>query len=494
MKIALVNPCIESLSGSLPPLGLLLIAALLEQNGYEVRVFDLYPYDNRDIPFLVSFQPDVIGITVLTDYLQRAIEVSQIIRNILPDTTFIAGGVHITTLPEESIQQLDADIGVIGEGEYTMLELCGHLKKGSDWKETRGIIYKNSGNNFKITPLRPYITNLDGLPFPARHLLNFEDYMIPPGRIRGIWSERSTTVMTSRGCPFECIWCGSQCTFGRKVRYRSTDNVLDELEQLIGDYNVDTIWFVDDTFTLSKKRVVEFCKKIIERNLNLTLGCQAHIKTADEDMFRLMRRAGFVQVDFGVESGSDSVLRALKKNSDAQSIKKAFAAAKKAGLRTMATFMFGSPSEREKDVEASMKLAKEIYPHFVSSFFLTPYPGTELMELAEKNRWISSSIDREKAGLRKRPMLQIHFSEKELIDIRSRFQKMFFFRNFGSLFLSPNYILQIAILLMRYPMGIVLGMKKFAKTFVFDDLVFEFLVYYTKEKTNRKQKTGHTSL
>ncbi|MBL6995926.1 B12-binding domain-containing radical SAM protein [Desulfobacula sp.] len=486
LKIALVNPRIESLSGSLPPLGILIIAALLEQNDYDVRVFDLYPYDNRDIPSLVLFLPDVIGITVLTDYLPRAVEISQIIRKRLPDSTFIAGGVHITALPEESIQQFGADICVIGEGEYTMLELCDHLSKGSNWKETKGIAYKDDNNNVIITSPRPFITNLDDLPFPARHLLKFEDYLIPPGRIRGTWSERSTTVMTGRGCPFKCIWCGSQCTFGHRVRYRSVDNVLDELELLIHNYQIDTIWLIDDTFTLSKKRVAEFCKKIIKRNLKLTLGCQAHVKTADENMFKLMKRAGFVQVDFGVESGSDKVLKTLKKNSDALSIKMAFLLAKKAGLRTMATFMFGSPSETKEDVEATMRLAKEINPNFVSSFFITPYPGTELMEMAITNNWISPYVDRAMAGLRKGPMLKIHFSEKELLNIRSRFQKMFFFRNYGGLFLSPNYVFKIAILFLRYPLGIVLGIKKFLKTFVFDDLVFEFVVYYTKEKINKK--------
>ncbi|MCK4248755.1 MAG: B12-binding domain-containing radical SAM protein, partial [Candidatus Omnitrophica bacterium] len=242
MKIALVNPRIESYSSTLPPLGLLYIAAVLEKNGYEVRIFDIYPYDDRDLDSLVRYKPDIIGMTVLTDYWSRARYIARFIRDKIVKSTFIVGGVHVTVLPEESIRGLDADIGVIGEGEYTMLELCERLIGVSEWDDIKGIVYRDQKGKFVYTQPRLFIENLNELPFPARHLLNFEDYLIPPGIIRGHWSERSTTVMTSRGCPFQCIWCGSQSTFGRKVRRRSVENVIDELKQIIRDFKVDTVW------------------------------------------------------------------------------------------------------------------------------------------------------------------------------------------------------------------------------------------------------------
>jgi len=158
-----------------------------------------------------------------------------------------------------------------------------------------------------LTESRPFIQDLDELPLPARHLLNFEEYLLPPGIIRGHWSERSTTVMTSRGCPFQCIWCGSQCIFGRKVRYRRVENVLDELEnaaqRLPGGYGLVCGRYI---YT-QQAEVLQFCKRIREREISLTFGCQAHVKTADEEMFAAMKNAGFVQVDFGVESCSDRV-------------------------------------------------------------------------------------------------------------------------------------------------------------------------------------------
>ncbi|MBU1109824.1 MAG: B12-binding domain-containing radical SAM protein [Candidatus Riflebacteria bacterium] len=361
-----------------------------------------------------------------------------------------------------------------------MLELCTAIAERKDRVHIRGIIYKENGI-FVKTAARPYIENLDEIPHPARQMLNFESYLVPPGIIRGHWSERSTTIMTSRGCPFQCIWCGSQCTFGRKVRYRSVDNVIEEIELLIRDHKINAIWIVDDTFTLSKKRVSEFCDKIFAKNIKIVWGCQAHIKTADLEMFKLMKKAGCIQLDFGVESGSDKVLQELKKDSNSMLIEKAFQIARHADLRTAATFMFGSPGEKEKDVELTFKLAKKIRPDFVSSFFITPYPGTEFMTMVEKNNW-EFPLNRHEIGLKKKPALKIYFNEEQLLDIRKRFQKEFAFQNFAGVILSPKFFFKATILALSYPMGLLAGVKKFFKTKVIDDFFFEFLIYYTKQK------------
>jgi len=485
IKIALVNPRIESYSSTMPPLGLLYIAAVLEKNDFSVRIFDIYPYDDSDIEALLEYHPNVVGMSILTDYWNRAKHISEAINHDLPDSTFIIGGVHVTALPEESLTELNADIGVIGEGEITMLELCNAIADNTDKAHVKGIIYKEN-DTFIKTPARPYIENLDEIPHPARQMLNFESYLVPPGIIRGHWSERSTTIMTSRGCPFQCIWCGSQCTFGRKVRYRSVDNVIEEIEFLISEHKINTIWIVDDTFTLSKNRVNEFCDKILARNIKIVWGCQAHIKTADLEMFKQMKRAGCIQLDFGVESGSNKVLQQLKKDSSSELIERAFQIARSAGLRTAATFMFGSPEEEEEDVELTFTVAKKIQPDFVSSFFITPYPGTELMEMVERNKW-AVPRNRQEIGLKKKPALQIYFNEEQLFDIRKRFQKEFAFRNFAGLILSPVFFYKAAMLALRYPGGLLAGAKKFLRTKVVDDFFFEFLIYYTKQKLIAKK-------
>ncbi len=480
LRIALVNPRVESYSSTLPPLGLLYIASVLEQSGFSPRIFDIYPYDDRDFDTLLKYRPDVIGMTVLTDYWTRALEISSLVTARLPQTVFIVGGVHITALPEDSLAALGATIGVIGEGELTMLELCRRITSGASWQDVSGIVFHVASGDFVRTSPRPHIENLDEIPFPSRHLLNFEQYLVPPGIIRGHWTERSTTVMTSRGCPYSCIWCGSQCTFGRKVRNRSIENVVSEIEHLVTAYAIDTVWFVDDTFTLNKKRVLDFCRLITERKIHITWGCQAHVKTADEEMFLAMKKVGLVQLDFGVESGSNRVLKSLKKDSTADSIRRAFAITRKVGLRTTATFMFGSPTETAEDIEQTMQLAQEIRPDFVSSFFITPYPGTELMELVDSNRWEMSN--REERGLKKGPMLRIHFQDHELMAIRKRFQRLFLWRNFSGILLSPRYMARALLLFLRTPGGVWCGAKAFAKSRVFDDFIFAFLIYFVRKK------------
>ena len=492
LKIALVNPRVESYSSVLPPLGVLYIGAVLEKAGFEVRVFDVYPYDDRTLPDIVAFQPDVVGMTVLTDYWLRAKHVAEFIRKEVPKATLIVGGIHVSTMPEESLAGLGAHIAAIGEGEMTMLELCQRLAAGTSWQDVHGILFKDASGQVVRTPPRAFIENLDDVPMPARHLLNFDEYLIPPGFIRGRWSERSTPVITSRGCPYACIWCGSKCIFGRKVRRRSVENVIQEVEHLMREYQVDTIWFIDDTFTLHKKWVMEFCRVMTERKIKVAWGCQVHVKTADEEMFTAMKQAGLVQMDFGVESGSDRVLKALKKNSDAESVRRAFRIAKKVGIRTMASFIFGCPSEDYEDVEATFRLAREIRPDFASSFFLTPFPGTELMQMAQENHWNFHFAPGE-TGMKKTPPLLIHFTAEELEHFRARFQKMFIWRNCLHSLLRPSVLGRAAWLAMRYPKGLFLGTRKFMKTHVLDDLFFEFLIYYVAERTRRRARAAGRS-
>jgi radical SAM superfamily enzyme YgiQ (UPF0313 family) len=486
LRIALINPRVESYSSTMPPLGLLYIAAVLEKNDFEVRIFDFNPHDDRDVPALISFNPDVLGMTILTDYLPRAKHISRIIKEKLPNSIFFIGGVHVAALPKESLNELGADFAVIGEGENTMLDICTKISRGEDINDLPGVVWKKDGVII-VNPPKPLIENLDELPFPARHLLNFSNYLMPPGIIRGKWTERSTTVMTSRGCPFNCIWCGGQTTFGRKVRNRSVANVIAELKALKDTFAVDAVWFVDDTFTLNKARVMEFCDSLMAENLHLAWGCQAHVKTADEEMFKKMKQAGLVQLDFGVESGSDIVLKNLKKNSNAEAVKRAFSIARKCRIRTCATFIFGGPGETDKEVEETFKLAKEIKPDFTSSFFLTPYPGTELADMVQTSGW-KTNADRSDKGLKKRPMLLIHFPEQELMSIRTRFQKLCAFRNFSSIVTSPSYLIKAFSIFVQYPGAILDGLRAFGKSRVFDDFLFAMLNHYVKKKSARQSK------
>lgn len=484
MKIALINARVETYSSYIPPLGLLYVAGVLEKENFNVRVFDPHPKNDIDIEKIIDFKPDVIGVSVLTCYLKRAKYLTSAVKERLKSSVLVVGGVHATALPEETLNYFNADYVVFGEGEITMEELCTRLKKKRSADDINGLVYKKGTNVIKTAP-RELIQDLDKLPMPGRHLIEFDKYLFPPGIIRGYWSERCTSLMTSRGCPFKCIWCGTQTTFGRKVRRRSVRNVMVEIEELQKNYNIDTLWFVDDTFTLNKDWVLELCDKLIEQNKGLKWGCMSHVTTLDEEMVSKMKEAGLIQIDFGVESGSNKVLKSLHKNSNEESIKRAFKIAKQAKVRTMATFIFGNPDETKQDVEKTFQLAKEIKPDFTSSFFLTPFPGTELMEMAKKNGWLVNS-DYETGGLKKEPMLNINFSNKELIKIREDFQKQFFRTNYLNLFFDIRFLVKSIGLALRYPIGILKGISAFLNTHVFDDFVFAFLIYYSgkKQETN----------
>jgi radical SAM superfamily enzyme YgiQ (UPF0313 family) len=480
MRVALVNPRIETYSSTLPPLGLLYIASVLEKENIEVKVFDPHPHDDGAIQAIIDYKPDILGFSILTTYIFRAKKIISTLRQSLKAATYVVGGIHPTVLPEESLSFLDADIAVVSEGEHTMKEIVRNLSAHASLASIKGIVYKDCGKIVKNPP-RELIEDLDSVPFPARHLLNFEKYLFPPGIIRGYWSERSTTVITSRGCPYHCIYCGSQAIFGHKTRRRSVNDVMNELEHLVRQYRVDSIWFIDDTFTLNKAWLHEFCDRLMKSGWNLKWGCQARVNTVNEETLALMKKAGLVQLDFGVESGSDRVLKALRKDSSEDTIRNAFRIAKKVGVRTMATFIFGNPEETKEDVDKTFALAKEINPNFVSSFFLTPFPGTELMDLVRMNKW-DMDLNYLETGLKKRPPLRINFTDEELLGFRERFQRQFFFRNYTSLFLNVPYMAKATMVVLRYPWGVWHGLKAFRKSRVFDDFVFGFLLYYADKK------------
>jgi radical SAM superfamily enzyme YgiQ (UPF0313 family) len=479
-KIALVNPRIETYSSSLPPLGLLYVAGVLEKENFDVRIFDPLPNNDGDIQRIIDFNPDIIGISILTVYANRAKHIISLLKKDLKSSLLVIGGVHSTALPEESLDFFEADFVVIGEGEITMKELCLKIAQGQPFDTVKGIAFRRNGVITK-TPPREAIQDLDELPFPARNLIEFRKYLFPPGVIRGYWSERCTSVMTSRGCPFQCIWCGTQTIFGHKVRRRTIHNVIKEIQLLQKNYKVDAIWFVDDTFTLDKKWVLGFCNSLIREKINLKWGCQSHVSTIDEELLIAMKKAGLVQLDFGVESGSEKVLAAIKKCSDEQAIRRAFDITKKAGIRRMATFIFGSPEEEEEDIQKTFRLGREIKPDFVSSFFLTPFPGTELMEMAQKKGWLYSD-DYLEGGLKKQPMLRVNFSIDQLRTIRQKFQRQFLWSNFISQFLNLFFLAKMLCIVLRYPRGILKGLSAFLKTKVFDDFVFAFLLYYAEQR------------
>jgi anaerobic magnesium-protoporphyrin IX monomethyl ester cyclase len=476
MKVTLISPRV--IDAPIPPLGILYIAAVLEKEGHKVQVFDIYEYEEiHTLKEILKFQPDLIGLSVNTPHINNAKRIAFLLKENLPKTTLVCGGVHVTALPYDSLNELNADYAVVGEGEYTMRDLCNLLESGSSINEIPGLIFKQ-GENIVKNPCRKLIENLDEIPFPSRHLLNFEWYLSPPGPIRGIWLKRATQIITSRGCPYRCIYCGSNLIFGRKVRRRSVGNVISEIKFLIKTYNIDGLWFVDDTFTLDKEWVLDFCKNLRQNQIKLKWGCQTRVNVLSEELLLEMKKAGCMQLDIGVESGSEKILSVLQKGTTPEQIEKAFSLTRKVGLRTLASFMIGNPEEDLEDINKTLSLAKKIKANYTIFFFTTPFPGTELNELAINNKWIKD-FDYSNWMIKQTevPIMEINFKKEELSNIRSNLQNQFLFRNYASI-MQLSYIGNFLLLVLKYPKGVIQGFKKFVKTKRIDDIIYGVIENY----------------
>jgi len=280
-----------------------------------------------------------------------------------------------------------------------------------------GIAYKKNGS-IEFTKPRSPPQNLDKLPFPAYHLVDMNKYIKRSFAIRGLWL-KCGWVVTSRGCPGRCIFCATTLMHGRKVRFRDPTKVIDEIEYLKNRYDIEGFYVLDDTFTLNKQRVLKFCDELKKRELNLKWACQARANTFDLEIGKAIKNAGCVQVEFGVESGSDKVLSTLKKNITVEQTKRVFEICKMLGLRTMANVMIGNPNEFLEDIEKTKKLVKQLNADHTSFFFTTPYPGTELYNMAVKNGWIKLNETNDLIWRHSlEPIMCINFTKPELIKIQ----------------------------------------------------------------------------
>lgn len=471
----------RAIDSTMAPLGILYIATLLKENGHAVQVFDPWADDDRFIEKVVNFAPDMIGLSFLTTQYRRAKDILSKVRPRIPDAKYFAGGIHSTALPEEVLKNLSLDFVVLGEGEETTLE----VSQKENLNNISGIAYMENGNFVRNSP-RPPISNLDALPIPDRSLLDYERYLIPPGPFRGTYCKRAATIISSRGCPYRCIFCGSSTLmFGFKTRRRSVQNVIEEIDYLYNRYHIDGLYFLDDTFTLSPSWVEEFCESFKSRNYRIKWGGQARVNTVNFRLLKKMKEAGCCQVDYGVESGSDKVLKILKKGTNVEMIKEAFRISHLVGLRPTATFMIGNPGEEMEDIEKTLKIAKAIRPHHVKFLYLTPFPGTEIFNMAKKNRWFDPEIDYSTQwSIRQTelPLMEINFTRYELSRIRANLQNRFLLKNYWHYIINLPFSLRIFMLILSHPKELIYNLKRVIKTKRLDNILEFSLALYRKEK------------
>jgi len=388
LKAVLVNPPTTvdfetqtTLGLKAPPLGLAYIAAVLEKAGITVTIIDggVSNISHRTLgKKLNSLSPDVIGITSMTPTIHDAIKAVIIAKENCPDAVTIMGGCHITALPIETMAECpQIDIGVIGEGEETILDIFRKIIAGGSLAEVDGIAFRE-GSKVRLNRRRKLIENLDAIPFPARHLLPLNSYSLFGKRMP------LGNIITSRGCPFQCIFCSSAQFYGRVFRARSPDNVVDEMELLHEKYGMKAIEIVDDSFTVNKVRAAKIALEIAKRRLDVVWGFGSRADTITKELLQTFKRAGCGMFYLGIESGSDRILKTLRKGITIEEIKRALSWAKKAGVETMGSFIIGVPGETRWDVLQTINFAKTCGVDFAQFTVMTPYPGTEVYEMAKR--------------------------------------------------------------------------------------------------------------
>lgn len=386
MKILFINPPLSKVVDTslpevllekgdpMPPLGLMYLASYLKKNtDYEAQILDCQV---EDMDFeqmkkkIAEINPDIIGITVMTFTLLDVIAAAKIAKKINPDIKVITGGPHVNIYPQETMAIPEVDYVVLGEGEMPLKDLLDNIGQPEKLREIKGLVFRDGGNVVN-TGQRDLIKDLDSIPFPDRTLLPYKKYS-------SVMSAESpvTTMFTSRGCPFRCLFC-DRPHLGKVFRARSANNVVDEMEEC-QKLGIKEIFIYDDTFTVDRQRVFDICAEIKKRKLSIVWDVRARVDTVNEEVLLAMKDAGCQRIHFGVEAGSDRVLKVLRKGITIDQVKTAFGLAHKIGITTLAYFMMGSPTETKKDILQTIKLAKKLNPDYVHLAITTPFPGTDL--------------------------------------------------------------------------------------------------------------------
>lgn len=395
LKCILFSPNFTYVKGSIyhevsnldPPLGLISLSAFLIEKGYNSMVYDLNVEikSNEEIPKLLEkieseyeISESVFGISFLTPYVYSSYEIAKQLKLRYPNSTIIAGGAHATFMANEVLES-DIDIVVRGEGELSLLEIV----EGKPLSEILGISFKEYSNNEIIinhNSDRERIKDINELPFPAYHQLKMKKYEPILGSYRKL---PAANIITTRGCPGKCNFCCK--TFGQKVSFKTPEKIIEEIKLLIEKYKVKHINIYDDTFTLNKTRVINFCNLLISEKLEIEWTCFARIDTMDKEILQIMKKAGCYQVMYGVENFDQNILDSLAKGISVEKIEEIIKLTRKVGIITRVSVMVGNINDTWDTYKANIKALKKLKPDILVSSIFTPIPGSQLYTWAEEN-------------------------------------------------------------------------------------------------------------
>lgn len=388
MKILLINPAptgtLKATGVLFPPLGLLYVAAYAEREGHEVTVRDLaITREGKEVNYK---KYDLVGISTDTARHRQALKIAERAKG--SGRTVVMGGPHPGYVDEEILSTGKVDFIVHGEGEVTFAELVAAIeKKDGEFDSIPGISFLSDGRLVR-TPQRPFIENLDDLPLPARHLIDLDDY-----RRTKFGGRPITPLITSRGCPYQCAFCASSHFWGLKVRMRSIESILEEIEELYHHYQFRAVAFLDDTFNISSKRVAEICRGIVRRKLDLWWWNLSRLDlfSGNEEMVKEMIRAGMKAVFIGVESPHPETLKDLHKGIQKEDVIETIEMLKRNGVQIHASYIIGGLHETARSVHETIRFAKRLDTNVAQFSILTPFPGTAFYEQVKGRllRWRS---------------------------------------------------------------------------------------------------------
>jgi radical SAM superfamily enzyme YgiQ (UPF0313 family) len=382
MKVILINPPREVLQvADYPPLGLAYISAALRQDGHDVKILDAASWSWERLANEVELQsPEIIGITCWTIERGQAFKTACIAKQVAPNAKIIMGGPHATAFPRHMFIKAPVDYVVLGEGEMTIRELITAIERRSDMSHIKGIAFKRN-EDIVIAERRDMIIDINSIPIINHAEFEYNQYNGLPDTTR-----KAAAIMTSRGCPFRCIYCSSTVYWGNKYRTRSIESVMLEIENLYEKQGIRALLVFDDNLLIGRSRCIEFCKALIAKDYDLIWAAEGTVKV-DEEMLVWMKRAGCYRIDFGVESGSPEILKNIKKPFKVEDSINAFKLCKKIGIKANAYMLFGAPGETVKTIKETVGLMQEIQPN--CNGYGRPgvwiLPNTEIYEMSKTN-------------------------------------------------------------------------------------------------------------
>lgn len=407
----------------LPPSDLMYLAAVSEKVGLEAKIAD-YSQGGDLEQDLREFKPDYLLINVATPTFKSDLSALTVAKEICPDVVTIAkGAAFLTVAFEVMYYQKDLDVILFGEPEETLRELL----EGKPYDKILGIYYRDD-LRVKYTGARPFIENLDDLPFPARHLVDNNIYRRPDN------NKVQAVIKVSRGCPFHCFFCLATPVSGAKVRRRSAENIIAEIKECVDKYGITNFLFWSDIFNIDKEWTMDLCRKIIDSGLDITWSANTRADTADEEMAQMMYKAGCRLVSIGVESGSQEMLDKIGKRITLDDVRLTVKIFKKAGIKIYNYFVIGLPWETEETVEDTIDFAIELNSDFISFYTATPLPGTKFYDYAKENHLINSETSFSSAYFY--PSVKSHsLSKDRIFELHKRAIRRFYLR--------PSYILKM---------------------------------------------------